>query len=198
MDTSIRTSFIPKAPLTGKFTPRKSGLGFLTFLSFALLLVSLIGWGAVFAYKSLVNKDVSALEGYLVKAKESFDPSLLKVFENLDRRIKGTETLLGEHTVLSPFFDLLGPLTLKSVRFDSFSLVNNESVIAVKMSGQALDFPSIALQALEFNKDKRIVNTIFSNLDVEDDEGTVSFDVSLNILPEMISYSETIINNKTK
>jgi hypothetical protein len=192
MDTSIRTSFIPKAPMANRPGARKEGMGFLTFLASAVLLVSLIGWGAAFAYKSLIEKDINDLEGYLAKANESFDPSLLRVFENLDRRIRGAEAILDRHTVITPFFELLDSVTLKSVRFNYFSLVNEGSAVAVKMSGQALEFSSIALQALEFNKDSRIINPIFSNLGVEDDQGRVSFDVSFNIDPEMILYKEKV------
>ena len=174
--------------------PRKEGLGFFMFLAIAILLVSLIGWGVAFAYKSLVESDIRDLEGYLAQANESFDPALLRVFENLDRRIRGAENILEQHTVLTPFFELLDSVTLKSVRFNYFSLVNNGSAVAVKMSGQALDFSSIALQALEFNKDNRIINPIVSNLGVEDDQGRVSFDVSFNIAPEMVMYAEKVAN----
>ena len=87
---------------------------------------------------------------------------------------------------------------MKSVRFSSFSLVNDGSAVGVKMSGQALDFSSIALQAIEFNKDNRIINPIFSNLGVEDNQGRVSFEVSFNLLPEMILYSEKVGDRPTQ
>ena len=198
MDTAIRTSFIPKAPLSNRPGQRREGLGFFMFLAIAIFLVSLIGWGVAFAYKSLVEKDISDLEGYLAKANESFDPSLLRVFENLDRRIRGARAILDQHVVVTPFFELLDSLTLKSVRFSSFSLVNDGSAVGVKMSGQALDFSSIALQAIEFNKDNRIINPIFSNLGVEDNQGRVSFEVSFNLLPEMILYSEKVGDRPTQ
>src|SRR3989344_8926603 len=195
METSIRTSFIPKTSITSQFDPKKEGMGFFMFLSIALLLVSLIGWGVAFAYKSLIEGDIRDLESYLARANESFDPSLLKVFENLDRRIRAGETLLGQHTILTPFFELLDSFTLKSVRFDYFSFVNNGSAITIKMSGEAIDFSSVALQAVEFNKDNRIINPIFSNLGVEDKTNQVTFDVSFNVAPEMILYAKKINNN---
>jgi len=191
--TSVRTSFIPKTSLSAR-GPRKEGLGFFTFLAIAILLVSLLGWLAAFSYKSLVEKDVHNLEAYLTKAKESFDPSLLKVFENLDRRLRTSEDLLHSHTALSPLFTLLDKLTLKNVRYTYFSYVNNGSAAAVKMSGEATDFSAIALQALEFSKDGRLTNPIFSNLGVEQDKlsgqsGRITFDVQFNVDQSFVTYA---------
>ena len=127
------------------------------------------------------------LEASLTRAKESFDPGLLSVFENLDRRLNAAEDLLEEHTTLTPLFVLLDELTLKSIRYNYFSYVNNGQAAAVKMSGEALDFPSIALQALEYNKNGRLINPIFSNLGVEQG-GNVTFDVSFNVDTALVSY----------
>jgi len=185
-NTGIRTSFIPKTSLSTRGT-RKEGMGFFTFLSVAILVVSILGWLAAFTYKSLVEKDVHDQEVSLTKAKESFDPSLLKLFENLDRRLRAAGNLIDSHTTLSPLFGLLDQLTLKTVRYTYLSYVNNGSAAAVKLSGEAVDFPSIALQALEFNKDGRLQNPIFSNLGVAS-SGRVTFDVSFNVDLRLVSY----------
>ena len=185
-NTGIRTSFIPKTSLSTRGT-RKEGMGFFTFLSVAILVVSILGWLAAFTYKSLVEKDVHDQEVFLTKAKESFDPSLLSVFENLDRRLRTADDLLGAHSDLNPLFVLLDKITLKNVRYTYFSYVNNGSAAAVKISGEAVDFPAIALLALEFNKDGRFKNPIFSNLGVEK-TGEVTFDVSFNIDPTLVAF----------
>src|SRR3989344_1896590 len=129
---AIRTSFIPKTSLSAR-GPRKEGLGFFTFLALAILFISLLGWLTAFTYKSLLERDVHDLEASLTRAKESFDPGLLSVFENLDRRLNAAEDLLEEHTTLTPLFVLLDELTLKSIRYNYFSYVNNGQAAAVKM-----------------------------------------------------------------
>ena len=101
------------------------------------------------------------------------------------------ETLLAGHTSLVPFFETLDRLTLKSVRFNQFSYVTSEGAVAVRMSGEALDFPSIALQALQFGTDGHFQNPIFSNLDVSD-LGVVTFDVSFNLDPNLVLYANQI------
>ncbi|HEY4493080.1 MAG TPA: hypothetical protein VJB98_00440 [Candidatus Paceibacterota bacterium] len=188
----IRTSFIPKTSLSAR-PPRKEGLGFFTFLSLTVLVVSLLGWLAAYSYNSLVAKKVSELETFLTRARESFDPALLKVFENLERRLTTAENLLEAHSSVGKLFDVLNERTLKSVRYTYFSYVNNGTAAAVKMSGEAIDFPSVALQALEYSKDDKLINPIFSNLGVEEVSDTanrVTFDVSFNIDPALVMYTE--------
>ncbi len=174
--------------MTKPVAPHKEGLGFFNFLAVTILVVSLIGWGAAYAYKSLVAQDVANLEASLAKAKEAFEPGLLKTFENLDRRLRTGELLLSEHTSLTPLFATLDELTLKSVRYNKFSLLSNTSGTAAKVSGEALNFPAIALQALAFSKDGRLQNPIFSNLGVQP-TGRVTFDVAFTVSPDTVLYS---------
>lgn len=163
-------------------------MGFFTFIGIAVLVVSLLGWGAAYTYKSLQEKDVHNLETYLAKARESFDPSLLKEFENLDRRLRTAQELLNSHTTLAPLFALLDQITLKNIRYTYFSYVNNGSASAVKISGESTSFPSIALQALEYSKDGHFQNPIFSNLGVMQG-GKITFDVAFNVDQSLLSYS---------
>ena len=195
METGIRTSFIPKAALTSAPKPRKEGMGFLVFLGMLAFIVSLLGWLAAYTYNSLVARDVATLEASINKAKEAFDPARLKVFENLDRRLRAAETLLTSHKSVEPLFTLLDSLTLKSVRFTNFSYVDSTTAGTVRLSGEALDFQSVALQALEFSKDSRIINPIFSNLGVDPKSGRIRFDVSFNVSESLTRYQVPIGNN---
>jgi hypothetical protein len=187
---SLRTSFIPKAGLSS-VPQKKEGSSFLTFLAITVLFVSALGWLAAYGYKSLVAKDVATLEASITKARESFDPNLLKVFENLDRRLNAAEDLLKEHTTIPPLFALLDEITLKTVRYSFFTYANNGSAATVRMSGEATSFQSIALLALEFSRSGKIQNPIFSNLGVESKEGApdrVTFEVAFNIDPALVAY----------
>ena len=186
-NTGVRTSFIPKTSLAVR-PPKREGLGFLMFLGLTIFLISLLGWLAAYSYNSLVEKDVHNLEAYLTQAKESFDPALLKVFENLDRRLNSAEDIMDAHSDLTPLFVMLDRVTLKTVRYTHFSYINNGAAAAVKISGEALDFPSVALQALEYSKEDKIMNPIFSNFGVEQG-GKVTFDVSFNIDTSLVSYA---------
>src|SRR3989344_9623640 len=97
----IRTSFIPKQSLTNKVpTRRKEGMGFLSFLGITVLVVSLFGWLTAYGYRSLLQKEVADQNASLELAKQKFDPSLLKVFEDLDRRLRSANQLLAGHSTL--------------------------------------------------------------------------------------------------
>ncbi|HEY4518170.1 MAG TPA: hypothetical protein VJG48_00920 [Candidatus Paceibacterota bacterium] len=185
----IRTSFIPKQSLSNKVpTGHKEGMGFLTFLGITVLVVSLFGWLAAYGYRALLEKEVADQNASLELAKQKFDPSLLKVFENLERRLNTSSQLLAQHTTLSPLFDTLDQLTLKSVRYTAFNYTGNQNASAVKITGEALNFPAVALQALAYSKDSRIINPIFSNLAVEA-SGRVTFDVAFTIDQNLVLYA---------
>lgn len=189
MDTSIRTSFIPKESLSKATEPKHGGkgVGFFTFLCMTVLVISLLGWGAAYSYQSLTAKDVASLEGSLEKAKEAFEPSLLKIFENLDRRLRVSNILLSSHTAVDSIFKILSDETLKSVRYKAFSYASNASGIAVKMDGEAENFEAIALQALAMSKNDKIVNPIFSGLGVGSN-GRINFIVTFSVNPSSILY----------
>lgn len=184
---SVRTSFMPKASLSS-VPKRKEGSSFLTFLSITILFVSALGWLAAYGYKSLVAKDVADLEANITTARESFDPDLLKLFENLDRRLNAANDLLRGHTTVPPLFALLDEITLKTVRYSYFAYTNNGSAASVRMSGEATNFQSIALLALEYSRSGKILNPIFSNLGVSPTTGQVTFDVAFNVDPALVSY----------
>ncbi|HEY4515233.1 MAG TPA: hypothetical protein VJJ22_03705 [Candidatus Paceibacterota bacterium] len=184
--SSLRTSFIPKSNLSNP--PRKKeGSSFITFISIAVLMVSLLGWLAAYGYKYMIAKDVQVLEQSITKARESFDPSLLKVFENLDRRLIAANGLLESHSKVLPIFDLLDRVTLKSVKYSYLGYVNNGIAVSVKITGEAINFESIALLALEYNKSGKILNPIISNLGVLVD-GKVTFNVAFNVDSSLVSY----------
>ena len=189
MDQGIRTSFIPKQSLGNKpAASHTEGMGFLPFLGITILVASHFSWLAAYGYRSLLQKEVADQNASLELAKQKFDPSLLKVFENLDRRLQAANQLLAGHSTLSPLFDTLDQLTLKSVRYNTFNYSSNQSAAAVKITGEALNFPAVALQALAYSKDDRIVNPIFSNLGVEA-SGRVTFDVSFALDPAFVLFA---------
>ncbi len=195
MDTGIKTSFIPKTTLARPSgTPVSGGMGFVAFFSILLLVVSLLGYLAAYSYNSLVRKEVASLEIDINKAKAAFDPVLLKVFENLDRRLRASNDLLTNHKTVEPLFLLFDQLTLKSVRFNNFNFTDSQVGTSVRLSGEALNFQAVALQALEFSKDNRIINPIFSNLGVDAKTGRVRFDVSFKVGASLISYASQSIS----
>lgn len=189
MEPAVQTSFIPKKPLTETSVPRSRPVGILTFVATIIFLASIVAAGGMYFYKSTLIKSVQEKGAQLEIAKNAFEPSLINDLQILDKRIDASSQILGTHIALSPIFDELSRLTLRSIRYTkfSYSIAKDTGVVEVKMSGQATDYNSIALQANAFNKSTAIRNVVFSNLTL-DERGKPSFDLTFTVDPSFVSY----------
>jgi len=187
MDNQIKTSFIPKKSLNATRGSRSSG-GFVVFVSVVILILAGLAWGGSYLYLSYLGGDLAGLQNEVNLAKRAFDSRILKEFEDTDKRINTAHNLLNNHISPSLFLRELDALTLKTVSYDNLKFYkDDEDGLNVDLSGEALDFASVALQAKAFSEDGRFVNPIFDNLDTND-EGRVVFDASLVLSPELVSY----------
>jgi hypothetical protein len=90
---------------------------------------------------------------------------------------------------------------MKTVRYTKFSYVlgtDKKAQIIIQMSGQAVDYRSVALQSDLFNtKDeaKNFINPVFSNLTL-DDKGNVLFDLQFSVDPSFVNYKQTLLTQK--
>ena len=59
------------------------------------------------------------------------------------------------------------------------------------MSGQAIGYRSIALQADLFAKNKNLIDPVFSNLSL-DDKGNVLFDLTFSVDQSFVNYKQVV------
>ena len=199
MDTKFQSSFIPKKPLvpTGRPEEHRS-INFFFLICFVVFLVVFAGALYVFIATQVLNSSIAQNERTLAAARQAFDPSLIDTLTKLDTRFSTGKTLLNNHIAVSPFFGILGEMTLKSVRFQSFeyALISNDKV-NVTMKGEGESFSSIALQSDVFGKSKFFKNPIISNLAVGQN-GNVTFDFSASVDPGLVLYKNSIkLENNT-
>jgi len=205
METKFQTSFIPKKPVVEE---RRGGSSMSLFLllSIIVFLVSLglVGW--IFMQKNLLINKIKVAQTTIQSNKGQFEEETIKTWIRLDSRMKVATTLLDKHVSVSPVFGFIQGATLKNVRFNTFNFSSNgknesgAQSIKVSMTGQTVDsestgFQTISLQAEEFgniNYRKMITNPVVSNLNPNSD-GSVSFSVSLNVVPEFLSFSKKIV-----
>jgi len=193
MDPKFQSSFIPKGPtapssIVFKTKSPKQGtlFGLLSTLIFVLSLLAALG---VFGYGYYLNSRIIKMGMDLDVARANLDPETIKEIVRLNARIVGTEKLLANHSVLSPFFDFLESKTVKTARFTQFSFSDTpEEGLSVSMRGQTRGYAALAYQADIFNKDKNIKSANFSSIDL-DERGNVVFTVKLSIDPELVSYT---------
>ena len=166
MDNSFQTSFIPKKPITSSGSKYvRPPTSIFTVLAFLVLILVGIASGGLYLYKNyLLNQKVS-LSASLEKVRESFEKDTIDELELYDKRASASRKILGGHIVLSPMFTLLGNLTIPSIQYTAFDHQTDlQQGFTVKLSGVALDYRSIALQADVFNsaKGRLFKNVVFS------------------------------------
>lgn len=150
-----------------------------------------LGGGAYF-YQSVLEKQIAENKASLDLAKDAFDPQLINQIVRLDTRIETTKKLLASHISVTPLFDYISTITLKSVRFRNFSFAYlAPDKVVVTMQGQGQGYASVALQSDLLNQQKYLRETVVGDMNLEP-TGLVSFSVSTIIDPILVSYNNVI------
>ena len=194
MEQNFQTSFIPKKPLVEEKVVTSHPIGFFTIIAIFIFFSIALASGGFYFYKQFLNKQVDSMTKQLDIVKNRFEPSQIARLKELNKRLDGATSVLSKHIAISPIFQSLQDLTLKTIRYTKFSYSIEDmpsSNIKVKMSGQAIGYKSIALQADFFNKNKDIIDPVFSNLSL-DNKGNVVFDLEFSINPSFVNYEKLI------
>ncbi|MEN9621946.1 MAG: hypothetical protein RLZZ67_380 [Candidatus Parcubacteria bacterium] len=163
-----------------------------SLLSTVVFIVVLALSGGAFFYKQYVVKQIDVNKTTFDRAKNAFEPDTVKKITRLDTRLEVGKKLLASHIAVTPFFDFLSSVTLKTVRFKDFSFAYlAKDKIQVSMKGQAQNYAAVALQSDLFDDQKQLKNTIVSGMALEA-AGTVVFSVSTTLDPALLSYASAI------
>lgn len=192
MEPTFQTTFIPKKPITPVTTKAKPS-GVVTFLgviSTIFFLASISVYGIFYIYKKQINSSIEQTTTSLERQSETFDAGIVLELGDVNKRLQSAELLLQSHTVVSPLFKSLEEITLKTVRFSTFSFkgptIENKNIV-VKMSGVAQSYDAIALQSDMFSKNRFLKDPVFSNM-VPDSKGVVNFDLTFLVDPSFLLY----------
>lgn len=185
-----KASFIPKPSFSKdnvlESPYRPVGMGIVLKFSIFLLILSLAGLGASFAYKKIVIKQIDTLAISLERAKTAFDIAGISEIEKLSHDTSDVKELVLAHRFPSRIFDLLEALTLPEITFSRFSYgykpvvdpikiqQNTPAEIRVTLSGEAKNYTIIAQQGEVFAKNEKISEYSFSGFSLNDN-GVVSF-----------------------
>ncbi len=194
METNFQTSFIPKKPLVPERAVKSRPIGLLTFISIIIFLTAVVAAGALYIYKGVLQNSLTQMQNDLELAKNRFDPSQISQLNTLDRRLSAASTVLGQHISISPIFQALQDVTLKSISYDKFGYTTGSGgnqAVTVQLSGVAADYASVALQSDLFAKDKFFIDPVFSNLSL-DNSGKVNFDLQFSVDSGTVNYEKII------
>ena len=200
MEQDFQTSFIPKKPMIEERAVASRPIGLLTIVSIFFLVTIVLASGGLYFYKGIMSKNLLDMQNTLNLAQGRLELSKIDQLQLLDKRLRGANEVLSNHVATSPIFNALSSVTLKNVRFTKFSYdlgADKKAPVVVKMSGQAVDYRSIALQADIFSKNAPyLIDPVFSNLSL-DDKGNVLFDLSFSVDPTFIDYKEMLKTQST-
>lgn len=194
MEQNFQTSFIPKKPIIKERATSSRPVSMLLIFSLFILFTVLLSTGGLYFYKGIKAKSITKMESDLNLAQNRFEPAKISELQVLDKRLRASSEILANHISVTPIFDLLESITMKTVRFTKFSYAleeENNSRVAVKMSGVANGYRAIALQSDLFAKNKNLIDPVFSNLKL-DTNANVLFDLDFSVDPNFVNYKQTL------
>lgn len=194
MDQEFQTSFIPKKTLTPKPVSRGGSFGLVNVVSFVVMIISLIVAGGAYLYRDNLSQKVDEMKLSLDRAQNIFEPELLEELKLLDRRIQAADEILGSHIAVSPIFEVLQEITLPTIRYVDFTYeidAVNPNVVHVAMSGEAVSYDAITLQADLFSQNRFIRNPIFSNFSLNR-TGNIDFDLMFDVSKSLVNFEQYV------
>lgn len=198
MAIEVNTTFIPKKPIATALpsasisaTSTHKTVGIFSLLGGILFVASVAMAGFTYFYNTQTQKVFTEKKSQIMSSQNAIDTQFLDEVKELNNRILASNGILKKHVAVSPIFQTLSDLTLKSVRYTSFEYVVNQSekgqTIDVKLNGVAKSYTAIALQSDAFSTNKNLQDPIFSGLTL-DEKGNVKFILTFSVKPEFIKY----------
>jgi hypothetical protein len=198
MEPNFQTSFIPKKPIVKEYSVTPRPIGLLTILSLFILATVVVTTGALYFYKGIAAKNLLTMQNNLELAQNRFEPSKIKELQLLDKRLNASNQILSKHIAITPIFEALQDITMKSIRYTKFSYdygEGNDAKINVRMSGVTLGYSFLALQSDLFAQNKNFIDPVFSNLALNE-TGNVTFDLDFSVDPAFVDYKLTLLTNE--
>src|SRR3989344_3107791 len=177
MEQNFQTSFIPKRPVIEERAVGSKPISIFTVVAIFALFTTLLASGGLYFYLGVLAKSIVNMQNDLDLAKNRFEPAKIAEMQVLDRRLNASTEVLSRHIAVTPIFEALQDITMKTVRYTKFDYIlgtGQDRNVTVRMQGQAIGYRSIALQSDLFTENKNLIDPVFSNLSL-DDKGNVVF-----------------------
>jgi hypothetical protein len=216
MDPSPQTPpTLPRAPMGQSFTAARQGStsgGFrptpvrsrsmLDVLATILFFIALLAWLGFYGYSFLLQREIKTIAQSIDAIAQSFNPATIDSLEALGNRLAHAKQIINDHTALTPLFCFIESNTLtKNIEFSAFSYsrsgegLGNQSggqpikvSNAVRLSGRAGSFQSLAYQAKVLQDSNKLSALTFDGLAVNPADGKVNFQATFGINRDVLAY----------
>ncbi len=194
MEPKFNTSFIPKKPIvadSGVLSRAPEANNIFNTIATALFILTLFATGAVFLYKNILIKQVSAADVALNEARSAFETDKIQSLLDVNARIGAAKTLLEKHVVVSEVLVLLQNLTVKRMRFSDFRYANLDGLPTLTLNGEVQTYNALAEQSNIFSDSEFIKDQKFSNFALGEN-GNISVTFFGVLDPKLVSYKKAI------
>ncbi len=202
MEPNFQTSFIPKKPMVEERAAPSRSIGIFTIISVSILFTVILATGGLYLWRASLTKKIIDMQTTLTLAKKRFEPSKITELQVLDKRLRASSEILFKHIAITPIFQALGAITMKTVRYTKFGYelgTDKNAKVTIKMSGIAVGYRSVALQSDLFStksEGKNFIDPVFSNLAL-DDKGNVLFELEFSVDPNFVNYKQTVLTKSS-
>jgi len=208
METKFQTSFIPKRPSSqtvggpSMSVPhrRYTGSIFLT-LAVLLFICSLVALGGTYIWNNYLISVAEEYKKELIAREAQYQIDAISKIKADSIRIDLAKRLLSTHLSASQIFSIISQLTVVNVQFLSMNVSPAQTpggLIRVVLAGYGLNFSTVASQSDTLSQldriglDKIVKNPIISDPTLNQN-GTVSFSLTLSIDPNSILYDKSVV-----
>jgi hypothetical protein len=148
-------------------------------------------------YSNYQVRQEDGLTAKLAIAQKQADPSTIAEFTRLKNRFLAANQLISQHVVLTHFLVFLGSVTIQNVSFTAIDvLIADDHSAKLTLQGSAKTFNALESESAVFATQKAIKSAVFSAI-VPQKDGTVSFAVSANLDPSIITDSSAPLTATT-
>ena len=207
METKFQTSFIPRksvTPTTSSSAEHRPASILLMIGVFAFV-ISVLAAGGSYGWQVYLQSDQQKYSQSLELLKKDFNIDLIVQLKQTATKIVLASQLLDKHVAISQVFGLISKLTASNIRFTSLDLqapADRNKGININMSGYAPSYEALAFQSdkLGHLEDLDLRNIIISPTitnPAQNQNSTVSFQLSANINPTNMLYKNLFFQSST-
>src|SRR3989344_5874696 len=166
-------------------SPSKRPLGvFLFGFIFLVFLLSVGAWAGLYFYRVSLQDQVKTSRADIEKFEKGVDVDKMQKLLRIYEVAKSSKSLLDDHVQASEIFRFLESKTHPRLRYKSFSFIGDRR--GVKVSGETVDYRTLAEQIIKLEELPEINSVEFGNLNFVNNR--LSFNLTLALSKDLLRF----------